>query len=58
MFLPLLKDFQITGQYSWRSACLAYLYRKLCHGSRTGAHEVADASILIQQNGHETNFHS
>ncbi|KAK9130525.1 hypothetical protein Sjap_011012 [Stephania japonica] len=48
MFLPLLEDLQTTGQYSWRSACLAYLYRELCRGSRSSAHEVASASILIQ----------
>ncbi|KAK9101360.1 hypothetical protein Scep_024790 [Stephania cephalantha] len=48
MFLPLLEDFQLAGQYSWGSACLAYLYRELCRGSRAGAHEVAGASILLQ----------
>ncbi|KAK9132229.1 hypothetical protein Scep_011757 [Stephania cephalantha] len=48
MFLPLLEDFQLAGQYSWGSACLAYLYKELCRGSRAGAHEVAGASILIQ----------
>ncbi|KAK9083488.1 hypothetical protein Scep_029959 [Stephania cephalantha] len=48
MFLPLLEDFQIARQYSCESACLAYLYRKLCRGSRAGAYEVADASILVQ----------
>ncbi|KAK9089814.1 hypothetical protein Scep_028896 [Stephania cephalantha] len=48
MFLPLLEDFQLAGQYSWGSACLTYLYRELYRGSRAGAHEVADASILVQ----------
>ncbi|RYR55068.1 hypothetical protein Ahy_A06g030319 [Arachis hypogaea] len=33
-FLPLLRDFGSIGQYSWGSACLAYLYKALCRASR------------------------
>ncbi|XP_027343336.1 serine/threonine-protein phosphatase 7 long form homolog [Abrus precatorius] len=29
-YLPLLEDFELTGQYSWGSAVLGYLYRELC----------------------------
>ncbi|QHO47518.1 Serine/threonine protein phosphatase 7 long form isogeny [Arachis hypogaea] len=33
-FLPLLREFGSIIQYSWRSACLAHLYRALCRASR------------------------
>ncbi|XP_027337398.1 serine/threonine-protein phosphatase 7 long form homolog [Abrus precatorius] len=29
-YLPLLKDFAVTGKYSWGSAVLGVLYRELC----------------------------
>ncbi|RYR13398.1 hypothetical protein Ahy_B04g070416 [Arachis hypogaea] len=32
-FLPLLRDFGSIRQYSWRSICIAYLYRTLCRVS-------------------------
>ena len=48
MYLPLLSDLQTAGQYSWGSACLAYLYRELCRASQTGAHEIAGPVELLQ----------
>ncbi|XP_016198992.1 protein MAIN-LIKE 1-like [Arachis ipaensis] len=33
-YLPLLRDFEWIHTYSWGSACLAHLYRALCHASR------------------------
>ena len=33
MYLSLLEDFQIAGQYSWGSAVLAHLYREMCNAT-------------------------
>ncbi|XP_022152174.1 uncharacterized protein LOC111019957 isoform X2 [Momordica charantia] len=48
MFLPLLKDFEEAGRYSWGSACLAWLYRELCRASQIDALEIAGPLILLQ----------
>ncbi|XP_022150105.1 serine/threonine-protein phosphatase 7 long form homolog [Momordica charantia] len=48
MFIPLLTDFKEVGQYSWGSACLAWLYRELCRASRVDALDIADPLILLQ----------
>lgn len=48
MYLPLLEDFAIAGQYSWGSAAFAVLYNNLCHGSTTGSKNVGGAFILLQ----------
>ena len=34
LFLKFLKNIDTIGQYSWGSACLAYLYREMCRASR------------------------
>ena len=31
MYLSLLEDFHLAGQYSWGSAVLAHLYREMCN---------------------------
>ncbi|XP_072065996.1 serine/threonine-protein phosphatase 7 long form homolog [Arachis hypogaea] len=46
-FLPLLCDFVNIGQYSWGSACLAYLYRALCRASRYNCKEI-DGPLTLQ----------
>lgn len=48
MFLPLLNDFEEAGQYSWGSACLAWLYRELCRASQIDTLEIAGPLILLQ----------
>lgn len=48
MYLPLLEDFAIAGQYSWGNAALAVLYNNLCHGSTAGSKNVGGAFILLQ----------
>ncbi|CAL1385177.1 unnamed protein product [Linum trigynum] len=47
-FLPLLRDLSCTGQLSWGSATLAFLYRELCRASKTGASEMSGPLILLQ----------
>ncbi|CAN1140418.1 Serine/threonine-protein phosphatase 7 long form homolog [Linum perenne] len=47
-FLPLLRDFSNTGQLSWGSAALAFLYRELCRATKTGAIEMSGPLILLQ----------
>ena len=48
LFLPLLRDFQETGTYSWGAAALAWLYRSLCRAARTSTMEIAGPVVLIQ----------
>ena len=33
MYLYLLQDFQVTGQYSWGSAVLTHLYKEMCNAT-------------------------
>ncbi|RYR28497.1 serine/threonine-protein phosphatase 7 long form homolog [Arachis hypogaea] len=39
-YLPFLRDFERIHTYSWGSACLAHLYRALCHASRYDTKEM------------------
>ena len=39
----------LIGQYSWGSACLAFLYRELCRAARLPAvSQMADPLFLLQ----------
>ncbi|XP_025612089.1 serine/threonine-protein phosphatase 7 long form homolog [Arachis hypogaea] len=46
-FLPLLRDFDRISSYSWGAACLAHLYRSLCHASRYRCKEMDGPLILL-----------
>ncbi|XP_072058035.1 serine/threonine-protein phosphatase 7 long form homolog [Arachis hypogaea] len=46
-FLSLLRDFGSIGQYSWGSACLAYLYRALCRASRFNCKKIDGPLTLL-----------
>ena len=48
LFLPLLRDFQQTGTYSWGAAALAWLYRSLCRAARSSTMEIVGHVDLIQ----------
>ena len=48
LFLPLLRDFQQTGTYSWGAATLAWLYRSLCRAAHSSTMEIVGAVVLIQ----------
>ncbi|CAL5354602.1 unnamed protein product [Camellia sinensis] len=48
MFLPLLEDFDATGEYSWGSAALAWLYRELCCAFCERMHDISGFLILVQ----------
>lgn len=48
IYLPLLRDLDYVGHYSWGSAALAVLYRQLCRGSRHDVHEIAGPLVLLQ----------
>ena len=47
-YLPLLRDFTEISHYSWGSAVLAYLYRKLCRASLDSATEISGPITLLQ----------
>ncbi|KAH7867306.1 hypothetical protein Vadar_031754 [Vaccinium darrowii] len=44
----LLEDLEVAGQYSWGSACLASLYRYLCHSSEAKNQDVGGMFVLLQ----------
>nr|XP_025697368.1 protein MAINTENANCE OF MERISTEMS-like [Arachis hypogaea] len=46
-FLPLLRDFGSIGQYSWGSACLAYMYRALGRASRFDCKKIDGPLTLL-----------
>ncbi|KAM3359132.1 hypothetical protein P3S68_022065 [Capsicum galapagoense] len=48
MYLPMLKDVNVIGSYSWGSATLAYLYRFLCKASQSIQNEIAGFLPLLQ----------
>ena len=48
MWLQMLRDLHNPPQYSWMSACLAWLYRKLCRATDRGASQIGEALILVQ----------
>ncbi|PNX84522.1 serine/threonine-protein phosphatase 7 long form-like protein [Trifolium pratense] len=47
-WLPLLKDLEKAGEYSWGSACLATLYRNLCKSSQAGVLSIGGCALLLQ----------
>ena len=48
MWLQMLGDLHNPPQYSWGSACLAWLYRELCRATDRGANQIGGALILVQ----------
>ena len=50
VWVPLLGDFEAIGTYSWASAGLAWLYRKLCDACRQSAasSNFDGCSLLLQ----------
>ncbi|KAK9286686.1 hypothetical protein L1049_015088 [Liquidambar formosana] len=48
MFLPLLEYLDQIHMYSWGSACLARLYRELCHASSPDVKDIGGALLLLQ----------
>ncbi|XP_027338115.1 serine/threonine-protein phosphatase 7 long form homolog [Abrus precatorius] len=47
MYLPLLEDLEITGQYSWGSAVLAFLYRELCMSTNIDRSGIGGLTPLV-----------
>ena len=47
MWLQMLRDLRNPPQYSWGSACLAWLYRELCRATDRGANQIGGALISI-----------
>lgn len=48
LYLPLLRDLEKAGTYSWGSATLAFLYRELCRASRRGTKQIGGLVLLLQ----------
>ena len=48
MWLQMLRDLRNPPQYSWGSACLAWLYRELCRATDEGASQIGGALLLVQ----------
>ncbi|CAL5356386.1 unnamed protein product [Camellia sinensis] len=48
MYLPLLRDIDAIGQYSWGAAALACLYRMLCRAAQMGTKEIGGSLVLLQ----------
>ena len=48
MWLQMLRDLRNPPQYSWGSACLAWLYRELCRATDRGASQIGGALLLVQ----------
>ena len=48
MWLQMLSDLRNPPQYSWGSACLAWLYRELCRVTDRGASQIGGALLLVQ----------
>ncbi|XP_028081077.1 uncharacterized protein LOC114282564 [Camellia sinensis] len=48
MYLPLLRDIEEIGQYSWGSTALAWLYRMLCRAAQVGTREIGGPLVLLQ----------
>jgi len=42
------KNPEEIGEYSWGSACLAWLYRGMCDAAHTQVHDVPGCTLLIQ----------
>lgn len=47
-YLPLLRNFQEAGKYSWGSAVLAHLYKEMCNASKISRVEIGGCVQLIQ----------
>ena len=47
-FLQLLADFGVVGEYSWGSAILAFLYKKLCIAAIKKSTEVVGLIFILQ----------
>ncbi|XP_050874518.1 protein MAIN-LIKE 2-like [Lathyrus oleraceus] len=48
MYLPLLRDIDRIGSYSWGSACLAYLYSSLCKNCHKDTSTFSGCAVLLQ----------
>ncbi|XP_050257542.1 serine/threonine-protein phosphatase 7 long form homolog [Quercus robur] len=48
MWLQMLRNLRNPPQYSWGSACLAWLYRELCKATDRGASQIGGALLLVQ----------
>ena len=48
MWLQMLRDLCNPPQYSWGSACLAWLYRELSKATDRGASQIGRALLLVQ----------
>ncbi|GMQ06210.1 hypothetical protein CsSME_00050878 [Camellia sinensis var. sinensis] len=47
MYLPLLRDIDVIGQYSWGAAALAFLYRMLCRATQVGVTQIGRPLVLL-----------
>ena len=47
-FLKLLDDSSVAGEYSWDSATLAFLYKKLCTASIQKTTKIAGPVFILQ----------
>ena len=48
LYMPLLRDLETVGQYSWGSAILATLYRSLCGATSPFRSAIAGPLVLLQ----------
>ena len=49
LYLTLLDDpWEVISEYSWGSAALGYLYRRLCGASKKGVREIAGPLAILQ----------
>ncbi|XP_071916738.1 serine/threonine-protein phosphatase 7 long form homolog isoform X2 [Coffea arabica] len=48
LYMPLLRDLETVGQYSWGSAILATLYRSLCSATSPYRSSIAGPLMLLQ----------
>ena len=47
MWVQQLEDLRNPDKYSWESACLAWLYRKLCRASDRGTSQIGGCLLLV-----------
>ena len=47
MWVQQLEDLRNPEKYSWGSACLAWLYRKLCKASDRGTNQIGGCLLLV-----------
>jgi Plant mobile domain len=48
IYLPLFRDFDRAGRYSWASAVLAYLYKELCLATNPDRMQFGGSILLLQ----------